>query len=71
MFHSCVYDHPSACWVYTALKESEAIVLRTYPLRETDLLVALFTHVDKVPGTFHHSSFRAVRKLALHTLPAN
>ena len=26
-----------------ALKESEAIVLRTYPLREADLLVTLFT----------------------------
>jgi len=28
------------------LKESEAIVLRTYPLREADLLVALFTRVE-------------------------
>ena len=29
-----------------ALKESEAIVLRTYPLREADLLVTLFTRVE-------------------------
>jgi DNA repair protein RecO (recombination protein O) len=34
-----------------ALKESEAIVLRTYPLREADLLVTLFTRVEgKVKG---------------------
>lgn len=34
-----------------ALKESEAIVLRTYPLREADLLVTLFTRVEgKVHG---------------------
>lgn len=34
-----------------ALKESEAIVLRTYPLREADLLVALFTRLEgKVRG---------------------
>jgi DNA repair protein RecO (recombination protein O) len=34
-----------------ALKESEAIVLRTYPLRESDLLVTLFTRVEgKVKG---------------------
>jgi len=33
------------------LKESEAIVLRTYPLREADLLVTLFTRVEgKVYG---------------------
>jgi DNA repair protein RecO (recombination protein O) len=33
------------------LKESEAIVLRTYPLRESDLLVTLFTRVEgKVRG---------------------
>jgi len=33
------------------LKESEAIVLRTYPLREADLLVTLFTRVEgKVRG---------------------
>jgi DNA repair protein RecO (recombination protein O) len=29
-----------------ALKESEAIVLRTYPLRESDLLVTLFTRAE-------------------------
>jgi len=29
-----------------ALKESEAIVLRTYPLRESDLLVTLFTRME-------------------------
>jgi len=34
-----------------ALKESEAIVLRTYPLREADLLVTLFTRLEgKVEG---------------------
>ena len=33
------------------LKESEAIVLRTYPLRESDLLVTLFTRTEgKVRG---------------------
>jgi DNA repair protein RecO (recombination protein O) len=34
-----------------ALRESEAIVLRTYPMREADLLVTLFTRLDgKVRG---------------------
>jgi DNA repair protein RecO (recombination protein O) len=34
-----------------ALRETEAIVLRTYPLREADLLVTLFTRVEgKVRG---------------------
>src|SRR6202166_3368118 len=34
-----------------ALQESEAIVLRTYPLREADLLVTLFTRAEgKVRG---------------------
>src|ERR1700693_1161362 len=34
-----------------ALKESDAIVLRTYPLREADLLVTLFTRAEgKVNG---------------------
>lgn len=34
-----------------ALRESEAIVLRTYPVREADLLVTLFTRVEgKVRG---------------------
>ena len=33
------------------LKQSEAIVLRTYPLREADLLVTLFTRADgKIKG---------------------
>ena len=33
------------------LKESEAIVLRTYPFRESDLLVTLFTRLEgKVRG---------------------
>jgi DNA repair protein RecO (recombination protein O) len=37
--------------VAMALKESEAIVLRTYPLREADLLVTLFTRLEgKVDG---------------------
>ena len=35
-----------------ALKESEAIVLRTYPLREADLLVTFFTRTEgKVVGS--------------------
>src|SRR5258708_22272562 len=34
-----------------SLRESEAIVLRSYPLREADLLVTLFTRVEgKVKG---------------------
>lgn len=34
-----------------ALKESEAIVLRTYPMRESDLLVTLYTRLEgKVRG---------------------
>lgn len=34
-----------------ALRDSEAIVLRTYPLREADLLVTLFTRIEgKVHG---------------------
>src|SRR6202020_261572 len=34
-----------------ALRESEAIVLRTYPMREADLLVTFFTRVEgKVRG---------------------
>jgi DNA repair protein RecO (recombination protein O) len=34
-----------------ALRESEAIILRTYPLREADLLVTLFTRLEgKVHG---------------------
>src|ERR1051325_560250 len=34
-----------------ALRESEAIVLRTYPLREADLLVTLFTRAEgKIRG---------------------
>src|SRR5215470_5803543 len=34
-----------------ALKESEAIVLRTYPVHEADLLVTLFTRVEgKIHG---------------------
>ncbi len=33
------------------LKQSEAIVLRTYPLREADLLVTLFTRAEgKIKG---------------------
>ena len=29
-----------------AIKQSEAIVLRSYPLREADLLVAFFTRAE-------------------------
>ena len=40
-----------SCWASMALTESEAIVLRTYPLREADLLVTLFTRAEgKVRG---------------------
>src|ERR1700687_4402386 len=36
---------------FMALRESEAVVLRTYPLREADLLVTLFTRAEgKVRG---------------------
>src|SRR4029077_6111032 len=45
------YNQTSTCWASMALKESEAIVLRTYPLREADLLVTLFTRAEgKVRG---------------------
>lgn len=45
-----------------ALKESEAIVLRTYPLRESDLLVTLFTRLDgKVKGVAR-SAMRSKRR---------
>ena len=40
-----------------ALKDSEAIVLRTYPLREADLLVTLFTRPGRQSprrGAFRH-----------------
>lgn len=48
LFH---YNHALTCWAPMALKESEAIVLRTYPLREADLLVTLFTRIEgKVRG---------------------
>jgi len=41
-----------------ALRESEAIVLRTYPLREADLLVTVFTRIEgKV-----HAVARAAKK---------
>lgn len=42
-----VFRYPSSM----PLKESEAIVLRTYPFRESDLLVTLFTRLEgKVRG---------------------
>ena len=45
------YNQVLPCWASMALKESEAIVLRTYPLREADLLVTLFTRSEgKVRG---------------------
>src|SRR5882762_2953124 len=45
-----------------ALKESEAIVLRTYPLREADLLVTLFTRAEgKVRGVAR-SAKRSTRR---------
>ena len=45
-----------------ALRESEAIVLRTYPLREADLLVTFFTRIE---GKVH---VRANRLALLRTL---
>jgi len=45
------YNHSLACWASMPLKESEAIILRTYPLREAGLLVTLFTRLEgKVRG---------------------
>jgi DNA repair protein RecO (recombination protein O) len=45
------YNQELVCWASMALKESEAIVLRTYPLREADLLVTFFTRIEgKVRG---------------------
>ncbi len=45
-----------------ALKESEALVLRTYPLREADLLVTLFTRLEgKVRGVAR-SAMRSKRR---------
>jgi DNA repair protein RecO (recombination protein O) len=47
-----------------ALKESEAIVLRTYPLREADLLVTLFTRTEgKVRGVAR-SAKKSMRRFA-------
>ena len=47
-----------------ALKESEAIVLRTYPLREADLLVTLFSRLEgKVRGVAR-SAMKSRRGLA-------
>jgi len=51
-----------------ALKESEAIVLRTYPLRESDLLVTLFTRMGgqgKRRGARGHEVERRALELAL------
>src|SRR5260370_31881273 len=46
-----IYNRGFTGWGPMALKESEAIVLRTYPLREADLLVTLFTRAEgKVHG---------------------
>ena len=45
------YNQTLTCWAPMALKESEAVVLRTYPLREADLLVTFFTRNEgKVRG---------------------
>src|SRR5438105_2400721 len=45
------YNQQLPHWPSMALKESEAIILRTYPLRESDLLVTLFTRLEgKVRG---------------------
>ena len=57
-----------------ALKESEAIVLRTYPMREADLLVTLFTRLEgKVRGVARSAArlrnvfTRAVVMMVVHT----
>jgi DNA repair protein RecO (recombination protein O) len=45
------FNRASIYSICMALRESEAIVLRTYPLREADLLVTLFTRLEgKVHG---------------------
>ena len=46
-----IFTRPSIYSTCMALRESEAIVLRTYPLREADLLVTIFTRLEgKVHG---------------------
>ena len=53
------------------LKQSEAIVLRSYPLREADLLVAFFTRAEgKVRGVARAAK-RSKRRFggALEPLP--
>src|SRR6476469_3868764 len=45
------YNQTLTCWAPMALKESEAVVLRSYPLREADLLVTFFTRNEgKIRG---------------------
>ena len=54
-----------------ALKESEAIVLRTYPLRESDLLVTLFTRLEgKVKGVARAVRIAAAEQAAGEVQPA-
>src|SRR6266849_5977826 len=45
-----------------ALKESEAIVLRTYPLRESDLLVTLFTRLEGKVDSVARSAKKSRRR---------
>src|SRR6201993_2375776 len=45
-----------------ALKESEAIVLRTYPLREADLLVTLFTRLEGKLRVVARSAMKSKRR---------
>ena len=45
-----------------ALKESEAIVLRTYPMREADLLVTLFTRLEGKVRAVARSAKRSKRR---------
>jgi len=45
-----------------ALKESEAIVLRTYPLREADLLVTLFTRLEGKVDSVARSAKKSRRR---------
>ena len=52
-------------------RQSEAIVLRTYPLREADLLVTLFTRSDgKIRGVANGARRAVVGRLVLHHGPA-
>src|SRR4029077_90894 len=56
------YNQKLVCWASMALKESEAIVLRTYPLREADLLVTLFTRLEGKVDSVARSAMKSRRR---------